>query len=160
MNTEISPPNEREDYDNSSKSRGDLTNIQISPPSLKFSNRENQTDSQHLWNTSSQTDISSSPPRVKSSQTDVIQNRGVGVQVSSVPSKISRSQLSDTHTKMTGPPPHLIKKIKNRTRKIEKISPKIHENMNVSISPVIKNKNKKKQSLTIYHLQFKDRRII
>ena len=72
---------------------------------------------------------------------------------SSVPSKISRSQLSDTQPKMTGPPPHLIKKIKNCTRKIEKISPKIHENMNVSISPVNnkktkQQKNKKKSQYT------------
>ena len=159
-NIETSLPADRGGYDNSSKSQDNLTDVQISSPVLKISKRENQTNSKHSSNTYSQKDVSNNPPPpAKSSQTNVIQNRGIGVQTPSIPSKISVSHPSDTQTKITGPPLHLIKKIKNRSRKIEKTPPQIHENMNVPISPVIKNK-KQKQSLAIHHLRFKDRRII
>ena len=109
-NIETSLPADRGGYDNSSKSQDNLTDVQISSPVLKISKRENQSNSKHSSNTYSQMDVSNNPPPAKSSQTNVIQNRGIGVQTSSIPSKISVSHPSDTQAKMTGAPPHLIKR--------------------------------------------------
>ena len=94
-------------HDGGSISRNDSTNVQTPSHLLQLNNRQSQTDSPQETNTSSQTDIASSSPRVQSSQTDITERRGVGVQVSVPPAIKPRVQSSSAQTKLTGPPPRI-----------------------------------------------------